>query len=395
MDKKIKTDKSGKILDSDNLFKKLDEMLDNEEYSAVVSEILSIPREKWSNKLRFLLVCAYNNLKDFTHAERELDEVAELSEKPNDVARCHYSRGYLCYMRDNEIMAREHYRKAAEADPDYANEINLEEEIDECGKLISEDLSGFHSLCETVTAEIGKRCAESGRKKDISEEAFQVRLGFFPAVRKLPGFEHPIGFGDYFVQYDKEDKKKCRQWFENLYGITDKDSFFRHIQTDIGCNNARMFYDVAAYLTGKPNFDVKELDDNGRFSFENAVMFISTFIGYLPKAGVLAWDICEKIGFARHAYACGLIGNTDYCQGMLALSDTAKRNFPDWDAYMRSLIFGAGLYMFIQDEWSISGAAGFVSTLTPVLLKSDLAEVRWYRPESRFDRENHKKNNKG
>lgn len=392
MDIKIKTDKSGKIIDSDKLFNTLDELLDNEEYGAAVSQILSIPREKWSNKLRFLLVNAYNNMRDFTHAERELDEVAELSEEPNDVARCHYSRGYMYFMKDKEIMAREHYKTAAKTDPDYAKEIGLEEDIDECTKLISEDLSGFHALSESVAAEIKKRCDESGRKKDISDEAFQVRLGFFPGVRKLPGFEHPIGFGDYFVRYGKEDKDKCRQWFGNLYNITDKESFFRHIQTDIGCNNARMLYDAAAFLAGKPNFDVKELDDRGRFAFENATMFVSTFIGYLPKAGVLAWDLCEKIGFARHAYACGLIGNTDYCQGMLALSDTAKRNFSSWEEYMRSLIFGAALYMFVQDEWNISGAAGFVSTLAPALLKSDLAEVRWYVPEKRFDRGEYKKN---
>ena len=382
MDIKIKTDKNGQITDSDKLFDKIDKHLDNEEFDAAVSLILSIPREKWSNKLRFRLVTAYNNLRDFANAERELDEVAELSEKPNDIARCHYSRGYMCFMKDKEIMAREHYRKAAELDPEYAKEIALEEDINECGKIISEDLTSFHALCEKISADIRKRCAESVEKKDISDEAFQVRLGFFPGIRRIPGIERPIGFGDYFVQYDKEDKANCLKWFESLFGITDKESFFRHIQTDIGCNNARMFYDVASFLAGKPNFDVKALDDGGKFAFENATMFISTFIGYLPKAGVLAWDLCEKIGFARHAYACGIIGNTDYCGGMLSLSDTAKKSFSSWEEYMRSLIFGAGLYMFVQDEWSISDASSFVSMLTPALLNSDLAEVKWYIPES-------------
>lgn len=391
MNIKFKQDKNGKIIDSDKLFDKIDEQLDNEEYSEVVTEILSIPREKWSNKLRFRLVTAYNNLRDFAHAERELDEVAELSEAPNDVARCHYSRGYMCYMKDKDIMAREHYRNAAKIDPEYAKEIDLEEDINECGRNISEDLSAFNKLCESVTMEIRKRCSESGRKKDISDEAFQVRLGFFPGIRKLPGFDHPIGFGDYFVRYESEDKAKCRQWFEKFYGITDNESFFHYIQTDIGCNNARMFYDVAAYLTNKPNFDVKELDDRGRFAFENATLFISTFIGYVPKAGVLAWDLCEKIGFARHAYGCGLISNSEYCEGMLALSDTAKRNFSSWEEYMLSLIFGAALFMYVTDEWSIPGAADFVSSLAPLLVRSDLAEVRWYRPESRFDRDNYKR----
>lgn len=390
MDIKIKTDKRGKIIDSDKLFDKLNDQIDNGEFGAAVSQILAIPREKWSNKLRFLLICAYNNLRDFTHAERELDEVAELSEEPNDVARCHYSRGYLCFMRDREIMARAHYRKAIDTDPEYAKEIDLEEDIAECTKLISEDLSGFHALSENVTSEIKKRCASVGRKTDISDELFQIMLGFFPGIRKVPGFEHSIGFRDYFTVYNAEEKKKCRQWLESMYGITDLESFFRYIQTDVGCNNSRMFYDVAAYITGKPNFDVNDLDFNGKFAFENAVMLISTFIGYLPKAGVLAWDLGEKIGFARHAYACGIINRAEYCNGMLTLSDTAKRNFSSWEEYMISLIFGAALYMYVTDEWSISSAAGFVSNLTPIMIKSDLADVRWYKPESRFDRDKYK-----
>lgn len=394
MDIKIKTDKSGKIIDSDKLFDKLNKQIDNGEFNDAVSQILSIPREKWSNKLRFLLVCAYNNLSDFDNAEKELAEVAKLSKEPNDIARFHYSRGYMYFMKDKEIMAREHYRKAVESDPGYADEIDLEEDINECTTLISEDLSGFHALSEKVTDSITKLCAKGGKKKAISDEEFQIRLGFFPGMRKLPGFDHPIGFRGYFEKYDVEDKKKCLSWFESLYGITDKDSFFRHIRTDIGCNNSRMFYDVASYLSGKPNFDVKELDDRGRFAFENAAMLISTFIGYLPKAGVLAWDISEKIGFARYAYACGLIENADYCGGMLALSDTAKANFSSWEEYMRSLIFGAALYMYVIDEWSISGAASFVSMLAPMLLQSGLDELKWISPEERFDREEYKRDRK-
>ena len=382
MDIKFKEDKNGKIADSDELFKKIDEQLDNEEYDAVVSEILSIPREKWSNKLRFRLINVYSNKKEFAKAEKELDETAELCEVPNDVARCHYSRGYLCYMDDKDIMAREHYKNAAKIDPEYAKEIDLEDDIKECSQLIAEDLSGYHSVCETVCAQIKERCAENGKKRDISAEGFQMRLGFFSGIRKLPGFEKPLGFEDYFAEYEGWDKVKCLKWFENFYGITDEESFFHHIQTNRGCNTARMIYDVAAYLAGKPHFDIKELDEGGRFAFETTAMFVTTFLEYLPKAGVLAWDIGEKIGLARHAQRCGLIDSTEYCKGMLALSENAKNSFSSWEEYMRSLIFGAGLYMFSIDQWSISGAAKFVSRMAPLLISSDLADVIWYGVEN-------------
>lgn len=381
MEIKFKTDKQGKILESDKLFDKIDGQLDSEEYDTVVSEILSIPREKWSNKLWFKLICAYSNQREFDKAKKELDRVEELCETPNDIARCHYSRGYICYMNDKEIMAREHYRDAAKIDPEYARSIDLEDDINECSRIIAENLARFHALCGKVCADIKARCGQNSKKKTISDEDFQMRLGFLPGIRKLPGFERSMGFEDYFAEYKGEDKVKCLKWFENYYGITDEESFFKHIQNDRGCNIAQMVYDVAAYLIGKPNFDIKELNEGSRFAFENVVLFSRQFFEYLPKAGILAWDISEKIGFARHAHRCGLISNTEYCKGMLALSDTAKKSFSSWEEYMRSLIYGAALFVFTIDEWSTSSAAEFVSHMTPLILNGDLADVIWYSPE--------------
>ena len=396
MDIKFKEDENGKIVDSDELFDKIDEHIDNDEFEAAVSEILSVPREKWSNKLRFRLICAYNNLGEYDKSEEVLDEAAKNIASPNDAARCNYSRGYICFMKDKEIMARKNYLKAAELDPEYAKEIDLEDDINECNRLISEDLAGFHALSESVCGDIKKRCAEKPQKRDISDEEFQMRLGFFPGIRKLPGFERPMGFEGYFAEYKGEDREKCLKWFGDFYGITDNESFFRHIQTDIGCNNERMIYDVAAYLAEKPNFDIEKLDEIGRFAFESTVLFTSAFLEYLPKAGVLAWDISEKIGFARHAHRCGIISNTDYCNGMLALSDKARKSFSSWEEYMRSLIFGAGLYMFISEEWSISAAGKFMINMMRFLLESDLADVVWRGVgDSGYDRENYKNTKKG
>lgn len=379
MDIKFKEDENGKILDSDELFNKIDDQIDNDEYDAVVSEILSIPREKWSNKLWFKLICAYNNQKAFDKSEEELDKIEALCDTSVDRAKYHYMRGYICYMNDREILAREHYSDAAKADPEYAGSIDLDSEIKECGDIIAGDLESLHALFGKVCADIKKRCSEKREKIKISDEEFQMRLGFFPGIRKLPGFEHPIGFGDYFSKYEGSEIAKCRQWFENFYGVTDEKSFFDHIQSYGGCNISPMAGDVTAFLSGKPNFDVNDLTEGGRFAFENTVMFVRAFAEYLPKAGVLAWDIGEKIGFARHAYRCGLIGNTEYCRGMLALSDAAKKNFSSWNEYMRSLICGAALFVFNIDQWSISSAKSFVSNMAPLLLMSDLADVNWIK----------------
>lgn len=377
MEIKFKEDENGRIADNDTVFDMLNERIDKEEYGAVISKITSIPREKWSNKLRFLLICAYNNQREFDKAEKELNEMTDLCETPNDRARYCYQRGYMCYETGLDIAARQFFADVLKNDPEYAESIDIESDIKDCDAEISNDLAALHELCGKISADIKKRCGDNSVKRKLTAEEFQTRLGFFPAIRKLPGFEHPMGFGDYFTQLKGEDKEKTLKWFKNFYDITDTESFFNHIQTDRGCNIARMAVDALAFLSGKPNFDVNELNDGGKFAFGNSVMLVDQFAEYLPRGGILAWDISEKIGFARHAYRCGIIGNTDYCRGMLLMSDTAKNSFSGWEEYMRSLIYGAAMFIFGIDNWNIKSAVNFVSQMAPLMLKSDLADVSW------------------
>lgn len=121
------------------------------------------------------------------------------------------------------------------------------------------------------------------------------------------------------------------------------------------------------------------VNEQGRYAFENAVHFMKMFAEYLPQAGVLAWDICEKIGFVRHAYRCGIIDRVEYCHDMMVFRDAAVENFSGWEEYMRSLIYGCGLYMynFDMDESGVAGAIDFICMLTPMLLNSDLADLKW------------------
>lgn len=376
MEIKFKEDENGKICDDDAIFEKIDEQLDNDEYDAVASKILAIPREKWSNKLRFKLICAYNNQKDFEKSERELDELRPLCESPEDNARFRYMCGYICYMTDKEIMARAHYSAALQIAPEYARSIELEEEIAECSEVIKNDLAVVRTRFARMHADLTTRC-EKPNKLVLTEEQFQLRLGFFPSIRKIPGFEHPVGCENYFMKYEDEDRAKCLRWFERFYGVTDEDTFFDFIQKDFGSNISRMANDVIAYLNGTPNFDVAQLNELGKLSFESCVEFVRQFEDVLPKAGVLAWDIGEKIGFARHAYYAGLIGNFDYCKGLLTLSDAASESFSSWEEYMRSLLCGAALYMFNIDNFSISGAMDFAKNMFFFLMNSDLPDVEW------------------
>lgn len=376
MEIKFKEDENGKIHDSDAIFDKIDEQIDNEEYDAVVSKILAIPREKWSNKLRFKLICAYNNKRDFEKSDAELEEAAPLCQSDEDKARYRYMRGYIAYMTDNEIVAKAHYNAALRLAPEYAKSIELEDEIAECTEIIEKDFAKMRAMFAKMLGDLTTRC-EKPNKRSITDEQFQLRLGFFPSIRKLPGFERPVGLENYFMQYDDEDKAKCLRWFERFYGITNEETFFDFIQKDFGSNVSRMANDVIAYLIGKPNFDVSQLNEPGRLSFDACVEFVKSFGSFMPKAGVLAWDIGEKIGYARHAYYSGLIGNFDYCKGLLTLADAARASFSSWSEYMRSLICGASLFMFNIESFSVSGAMEFTKNMFLYLMNSDLPDVEW------------------
>lgn len=377
MEIKFKEDKNGKIDDGDELFDRIDEQLDNDEYDAVISEIMSIPREKQSNKLRFRLVTAYSNKRDFQKAREALEEVRPLCVSPNDNARYRYQRGYICYMNDKEILARRYFIEAAEIDPEYAKEIALEDDIADCDSIINENLSNFRELCKAVSADIKLQCSRSSEKKKLSDEEFRMRLGFFPALRPLPGFERAMGFEGYSDKLGGEERDKTRQWFANYYGVTNTESFYAMIQSHRDCNLARLTDDAMAFLTGSPNFDIKELNENGKFSFGNAAAFVRQFGTFLPRGGTHAWDIGEKTGFARHAHRCGIIGDDDYSRIMELLSNMAKERFSSWEEYMRSLIFGAAMFVYTLDEWNVAGAIRFTADMMKLIMRYDLAESSW------------------
>lgn len=67
---------------------------------------------------------------------------------------------------------------------------------DEYEKICShaKDLTTLHELCGRIREDIRARCGQTCKKQKLSVEDFQMRLGFFPAIRKVPGFVTVIGF---------------------------------------------------------------------------------------------------------------------------------------------------------------------------------------------------------
>ncbi len=378
-----KLDENGKISEDNELIRSIDEWYDKDEYDKIVNGILEVPRELWSTDLRRYLISAYNNLEQFDNAWKEIDELEPLCDTPELRAAYHYFCGYIFYSQDKEMMAISCFNEGKAADPEDTAERDFDGLIKECRELIGSELKKLEKFSGDICNDIKYACSSmpDDKKSDITEEEFTMFLGFLPGIRKVPGIEMPLLFEKYFLKYNGEEKQAVLDFFKQMYDVTDRESFRKLFTEYSGCNLSGLYNDIPPYLAGKPNFDVSELNPAGKEAFMNSVEFFKPFVQYLPKAGVLAWDICEKVGFARLAYSCDLIGNTDYCTIMLMLTDQARENFSSFEEYMLSLVFGSGVYMFHIDDWGIVSAMNFMKTMVTFLIKGDLPFIKWKSTE--------------
>ncbi len=373
-----KFDINGKISDDDNIFGLIGELRKSREYDKIADAVNSVPRELWSVKLRFHLISAYNNLRRFEDAEREIEEVYPLCKTPAHTAKYHYMRGYIYYAKGNEMAAVSCYKKGLEADPENESKLDLADEVKERQSALDKELESLGIMAEQRTDFIKEVCARTpeDKKDDLNNEEFTMYLGYLSSIRKVPGLERVLGFKEYFIKYEGEQKNSVLKYLEQ-FGITDKDSLLEFYHKDPHCNLMARVESLLLYLKGKPQFDLSELNEEGKEAFLNSAEFFGPFYKLLPEAGVLAWDLSEKVGFIRLAYSCDLLKNSDYCTAMMYIADFAREKFSSFEEYIISLYFGCGTYEFFFDDWNVKGAMKFMEDMLPLLLKGDLPYIKW------------------
>lgn len=378
-----KLDKNGKFSEDNALIRSIDEWYDKDEFENIVNGILEVPRGIWSTKLRRNLISAYNNLGRFDDAWRELAELKPLCDTPALTAVYHYFCGYIYYRLDKDMMAISCFNEGKAADPEDKGKLGFDAFIEDCRGYVENDLKKLGRLAERINSDIREKCSQTpeSEKEELSEEDFTIYLGFLFGMRTIPGMDRAIGFGKYFRKFEGSDRECVLEFFERTYKVHDRESFREFFTGYGGINLSDLYNAIPPYLAGKPEFDVDELSGAAREAFMNSAEFMEPFAQYLPKAGVLAWDISEKVGFARLAYSCDLIGNTDYCTIMLALTDLARENFSSFEEYLLSLAFGCGVLMFHIDQWSIKSAIEFINNMMPLLLHGDLPKLKWKEKE--------------
>lgn len=240
-----------------------------------------------------------------------------------------------------------------------------------------EELSRFSkSAAEEIKARYDEVPYEQKRKPSADE--FTMYLGFLSAIRRLPGFERPIGLDELYRKYKGNEKDAVKKFMSDYMGVRGEKTFYDIYLNRRDNNLSPMVRNVLSYLGGNPDFDMSRLTEDGRRFFDSATEFVKCFAEYLPKAGILAWDICEKMGLARLAHSCGIIGKRAFeeCTGMLC--DTAKQSYSSFEEYMRSLIFGCGFFAFVGErDGAVKSGLEFMENMLPLLLKSDIADLRW------------------
>ena len=366
------------IPDNDAVYETLDKLYDEDKFTDIINEITKIPKEKWSNKLWFRLIGAYNSSERFGEASRELQEIFPRCRSNEDIARYWYQRGYSFYKTDHEFAAKHFYERGLAADPD--DTLNLKGEIEECNSFLLEDLHKLAEISNRVKITLEKHCASGmGRVKyRVSDEEFSMRLGYFPAIRRIPGTKFGLGFKDFLKTFSDDDKPVVREFLKKNFKITDKKSLDDLCNNNFSYNLSLLLHNVCSNVIGKPDFDTSKLDINGRELFSDLTVFFSYIAKYLPERGGLsAWDICEKIGFARNSFACGIITEADYRAIVNKMTDFAKNSFSSFAEYLVSLVIGSGTFMFLEDNRSVKSAIRFINEMMPLVLEGDVPDIMW------------------
>ncbi len=368
------------ISDNDPIYEKLDRLYDEDKFDEIIAAVKAVPRKHWSNKLWFRIIGAYNNTGKFGEAVQELQGIFPRCRSHEELARYWYQRGYILYKTDHELAAQHLYERGLLADPD--DSLDLKAEISECVSIVSGDLQKLANISERAMMALKKHCASTmGKiKYRLSDEEFALRLAYLPSIRHIPNTKYGLGFDNFLKKFPDDEKRIVRAFLKNNFGIIDKKSLDELLNGKLSYNLTSVMHNVCAQAAGSPDFDVSALDQNGKELFGDFTLFLSYIIKFLPtRGGVTAWDISEKIGFTRNAYACDIITEKDYREAVSIYTDLAKRCFSDFDEYLTSLVLGSGMFMFLEDNRSVKSAIKYIDTVMPLVLEGDVPDIIWNR----------------
>lgn len=344
--------------------------------------------ELLTNKLEeyFEQIGTYCNNGDYEKAREEIDRIEPYCQTPAEQARLHYSRGYLNYATVSQLMALLEYRRGLRADP--ADSRKLKKECKYAEKLIKKEYAELTRVAADIANMIDLRFHEIAEeeKKEVDERMFQLLLGFHQSIRPpridnsilgFPSKDIFLGFEEYFAKLTGEKQETAKRFLQEVYHITDRESFFNCMQNNPSLQINDYLRDAAAYIKDKPEFAVDTLGEDEKLCFLAKAEFVKAWIDYLPEAGVIAWDLSAKMGLLRVVFACDLITEDDYCSSMNALTKELKGGLSSFAEFAQSFTYGAALFFFKVKDMNINKATDFMYSIFGYLDMSDLRNIKW------------------
>lgn len=376
METKYKLDSNGKIADDDPIYQNLEMRHENDNYDKILKIIQSIPRKQWSHHLWFHYISALNNLKRFDEARAELRKISEFCKTPQDKATAAYMLAYIFFMEDQELRALTLYKEAMRLDA----ERDCTGNCLDCENYIRKH---FRKLVQTVSVieqffKEREQAAETAEKTELPPEKQIMLLSFLPSIHRLPVVKEPLLTEDLFSEYPPEEKDVVRQYLLETYKITNLSTLQKASEHYFHVNN--FYNDILAYTLGQPNFDPATLENDGQLAWNGSLRFIEQIIEYIPAGGLMAWDMSERIGLARHAYACDLISRAELQSIINEHTSQIFKNYNSWSEYLLAVVLGGGYFLFLEDL-NIKSSTDFVSLIGKTLLN---AKILWNTPWQPF-----------
>ncbi|MCM1159623.1 MAG: DUF2185 domain-containing protein [Roseburia sp.] len=231
---------------------------------------------------------------------------------------------------------------------------------------------------------------EKSREKglEIDEKQFILLLGGISACRKIPGILGHMGYESLYVCERQEDAAAVADHLDRMYGIRDKEGILHTCRRLFSSDEDYVQFE--SFWKGKPVFDIKRLNPQGRETFETCRDYAKLFEPLVKEGGFFAWDCNERIGLCRAAYACGMLEEDEFWQLTVPLAREAECRYDSWAEYAMSCLCGAIYFMFCQSAMKEEACRSFYEinrNLVSHLLREQGAWERneWFHyPKKKF-----------
>ncbi|MCL2300344.1 MAG: DUF2185 domain-containing protein [Firmicutes bacterium] len=204
---------------------------------------------------------------------------------------------------------------------------------------VLDNLRAFRAEMEAIDWPTGGTLENDRRK-------FILLLSGLSSCRMAPGIPQNMGHEALFECANEEDRAALRGHLNKLFGITDDASLWDAL------NDFYRSYDeydtFRTFWAGCPEFDLDERNKAGRKSFEASMRFAEKLRDITGSNGFLAWDINERIGMCRRAYAAGFITQERFWEATDSMAFRAAAYYDNWGEYALACVCGAVYYCYRQ-----------------------------------------------